>query len=830
MKKNTLKKIWTCLAACLFLAAALAGADARQNPIRAAYCDGSSLELYPYSAVIRNDGSGFNCYEVQISPMGEGLRFGFEDADDADYNDVIIDVWLTANGSGAPMAHVRFVSKDASYSHTIHLVLAGTDLSVFTAEATAPGSVFDVPLPNRPCPDFILTASPASQTTAAGGSLQFQIQAESSHGFNLPLSLSLGGTPAGFSHSFTPNPIQTGSPSVLEIKTAAQTVPGIYPLTITATGGGISHKAIVTVEVKPLIPGFLEKSFSLSQAYPGQQIEMTLLLKNNSTGDLLNITLWDELPAYLLYLDDDAAPKAARSGNKISWFFRNLDPGGKIVIRVQLKVAENCPPLEIRNLAHFQHSLLPEALASDPAVIKVQEFRIRLAKTVSRNQARPADTLEYQITISNPATRPLPAVRIQDKLAAELELVSQQGGLSFQQQGSTLLWTGEIAAGKETRVSFQARIRDDIVAGTIIANHASLESAVLPEPLPSNTVSTIVVSDPIATAQVRFSKKADTPQSEVGRIIRFRLITENRSSSLLLAPRLEDSLPQGFDYVPGSSECDGSKLADPQSRSRLNWQIPAIRPGRTSILSFQVVIGADVRRGRNTNRAVFNAQDQSGQILRLEAEEFVNISTTTIVFYSAVEGSVFLDRDENEFYSPADTPLSGIEVRLSNGQQSLTDASGRYSFQSLFPGDYALGLNQATLPEKYRVVFPTTKAVTLFDGLTDTVDFALAFKGDDETPSCRLQGRVFFDKIQNQAFDAGEPLLADFTVMFDGSLQTTGKDGSFVFSKLPPGKHALAITFGGQTVRRDVTLPPGQTALDIPLPFSGIVITVQGEN
>jgi len=829
MKKKTLKKIWTCLAACLFLAAALAGADVRQNPIKATYCDGSSLELYPYSAVNRSDGSSFNCYEVQSSQVGEGLRFEFEDADDGDYNDVIIDVWLTGNGSGTPVAHVRFVSKDASYSHAIHLVFAGTDLLVFKAEATAPGSVFDVPLQSRPCPDFVLTASPSSQATAAGGSLQFQIQAEASHGFNLPLALSLSGAPAGFSHLFTPNPFQAGFPSVLEIKTAAQTIPGIYPLTITASGGGISHTATVTVEVKPLIPGFLEKSFSLSQAYPGQQIEMTLLLKNNSAGDFLNIILWDELPAYLFYLDDDAAPKAARSGNKISWFFRKLDQGDKIVIRVRLQIAENCPPLEIRNLAHFQHSLLPEALASNPAVIKVQEFRIRLEKTVSLSQARPGATLEYQIKINNPAAQPLPASRLQDILAADLELVSQQGGLSFQQQGNTLRWTGEIPAGKETSVSFRARIRGDVVAGMRIANSASLESAVLPKPMISNTVSTTVVSDPIATAQVRFSKKVDTPQSEVGRIIRFRLVTENRSPSLLLTPRLEDSLPQGFDYVPGSSACDGSKLSDPQSHSRLNWQIPAIPPGRTSVLSFQVVIGADVRRGRNINRAVFTALDQSGQNLRLEAEEFINISTTTLVFYSTVEGSVFLDRDNDESYSLADTLLPGIEVRLSNGQRSLTDSEGRYSFQSLFPGDYALGLNQATLPKKYRVVFPTTKAVTLFDGLTDTVDFAVTFKGDDETPLCRLQGRVFFDKDPNQAFDAGEPLLADFTVTLDGSLQTTGKEGAFVFSKLPPGKHALAITFGGQTVRHDLTLPPGQTALDIPLPFSGIVITVQGE-
>jgi uncharacterized repeat protein (TIGR01451 family) len=731
MKHANIKRTWFPLAVFLCLAAALAAADARQNPIKATYCDGSSLELYPYSAVVRSDGSTFDCYEVQISPAGEGLRFGFEDAGDADYNDVVIEAWLTGDGSGAPVAHVRFVSKDASYSHTIHLVFAGTDLPVFKAEAAAPGSVFDIPLPARPCPDHT---------------------------------------------------------------------------------------------------GVLRKEFSQDSVFPGQEIEMTLTLKNNTGIDFGAITILDDLSPHLIYLGDNAPVPARRDGNRIAWTLPGLRNGANARITVRLQIAEDCPAGEIVNMGRFIHDAMKTPLLSNPALIRIESWQMQLRKTVSLSQARPGATLEYQIKINNPATQPLPAVRLQDILAAELELVSQQGGLSFQQQGSSLLWTGEIPAGKETSVSFQARIRDNVVAGTVIANRAGLESAVLPEPLFSNTVSTAIVSEPITTSQVRFSKKADTPQSEVGRIIRFRLVTENRSPSLLLAPRLEDSLPQGFDYVPGSSACDGSKLADPQSRSRLNWQIPAIPPGRTSILSFQVIIGADVRRGRNINRAVFTAQDQSGQILRLEAEEFVNISTTTIVFYSAVEGSVFLDRDKNESYSPADTPLPGIEVRLSNGQQSLTDASGRYAFQSLFPGDYALGLNQATLPEKYRVLFPTTKAVTLFDGLTDTVDFAVAFKGDDETPLCRLQGRVFFDKVRNQAFDAGEPLLADFTVMLDDSLQTTGKDGAFVFSKLPPGKHALAITFGGQTVRRDVTLPPGQTTLDIPLPFSGIVITVQGEN
>jgi uncharacterized repeat protein (TIGR01451 family) len=729
MKATRAKTIGLLLAALPFLAVALRAVDARQNPVSAAYCDGSLLDLYPYSAVVRSDNSTFDCYEVRISPAGEGLRIGFEDADDADYNDVIIDLWLTGNGSGAPVAHVRFVSKDAAFSHTIHLVSGGTDLALFKAEETAPGTVFDVPLPARPCPD------------------------------------------------------QAGA---------------------------------------------LRKDFSRDSAFPDQQIEMTLLLKNDSAVDFRDITLWDDLPACLQYLADDAFPQAARSGNKISWFFRSLERGGKILIRVRLKIAEDCPPQAIRNIARFRHSTLSEPRASNPAVLHVQESRVQLTKTVNLGQARPGATLEYQIRLDNPAAQPLAGIRLSDTLATELELVSQRSGLAFQQLGNNLAWTGDIAASREVSVSLRVRIRDDAAAGTVITNRARLESAFLPGPLHSNTVSTTVFSEPIITSLVRFSKKADTPQSEVGRIIRFRLLTENRSPSLLLAPRLEDSLPQGFDYVPGSSECDGVKLADPPSRSLLSWPIPAIRPGRTSILSFQVVIGADVRRGRNVNRAVFQAQDQSGQNLHLEAEEFVNISDTTVIFFSAVEGSVYLDRDSNEAFSPADTPLAGIEVRLSNGQRSLSDAGGRYSFQNLFPGEYALGLNRATLPEKFRVTFPATKAVTLFDGLTDTVDFAVAFKGDDETPSCRLQGRVFFDKVRNQAFDAGEPLLADFTVTIDDSLQTTGKDGSFVLTKLPPGRHALAITFGGQTVRRDVTLAPGQTEMDFPLPFSGIVITVQG--
>ena len=316
--------------------------------------------MYPYSAVVRSDGSAFNCYEVQVSPTAEGLRFGFEDADDADYNDVIIELWLSGNNSGAPVAHVRFISMDASYSHTIHLVTGGSDLALFKAEEASPGTVFDIPLPPKPCPEQ---------------------------------------------------------------------------------------------------SGFLRKEFSQATAFPGQEIEMALTLKNNSDTDFGTVTIWDELSPSLVYLDDDAPVAFRRQANKITWSLPGLLKGERIRITSRLKIAADSAAGEIINLGHFFHDKMKKPLPSNQAAIRIEPWVLMLQKTVDRSQARPADLLEYRIIARNPATHPLPAARLKDTLAGDLELVSQQSGLAFQQQGTTLVWTGDIAAGKETSVTFTARIR-----------------------------------------------------------------------------------------------------------------------------------------------------------------------------------------------------------------------------------------------------------------------------------------------------------------------------------------------------------------------------------
>ncbi len=215
-------------------------------------------------------------------------------------------------------------------------------------------------------------------------------------------------------------------------------------------------------------------------------------------------------------------------------------------------------------------------------------------------------------------------------------------------------------------------------------------------------------------------------------------------------------LPQGFAYITGSTILDGLKWTDPSGTRRLTGISFLSLPGDTATIRFQTVISSDVRRGRNTNRAFLTATDNTGQTIRLEDSDMINISSDGMIFYSGLQGTVYIDRDRDGLFSPADTPLEGIEIRISTGERGVTDHTGSYSFLNLLPGDYAVGVNKATLPEKYKLSYPYPVPVYLNDGLTDTIDFSLRFSDEDPVSNSRLEGRVFFDRNRDLVFNSGD--------------------------------------------------------------------------
>jgi uncharacterized repeat protein (TIGR01451 family) len=1314
------------------------GSDSSANPVTAVYCDNSTLDIYPFSFVTRTDGSTFNCYDAQVTPIRDGFRYGFEDSSDADYNDIIIDLWVTGNNTGSPIAHVKFVSKDASYKHWIYLVYNGTQQLVFKAENASYGSVFDFPLPVKSCGDFDITVTPGSRSVLQGESADFTVKVNAVNGFAGNVNLTATGLPDGTTANFNPSEVQAGNQSILTLTTAATTPTGTYTVTITGTSGelthsttlnltvnepfpnpdftitaepsmrtleqgesaeytinvnalndfsgkvnvtasglpdgttanfspsevqagnqsiltlttaattpagtytvtitgtsgelshsttlsltvnepsvnpdftitaepsmqtleqgettnytisvnalngfaeqvrlviprlpegitinfqpakifpdnqsiltiftspitptgtynlnvtgtageitrsvwiklkvnerslepdfnivvdplsrtlfqgqstdykitlspldgfseevgfslkglptgvkaifqpekiqaegqstltisttekaavgsysliltaksptsGLSHDVTITLEIeeKPLEPDFnltatpvnrtvkrgdsaeytikvnalngfseevaltafhlptgtearftpdavnpdtqaslvvstsaqtpigshtftvsgkagelehtitltltlacpdftvevkanpgngpapltvllepkitseadfpvstytflwdfgdntaselqkpqhvfqapgiytvsltvtnpcgktrtasttvtvegfegtLVKSFSTGEAVPGDTVFITIEARNDTRFDFNRIIIEDELSPYLQYIEDDAPVTPRRSGQEMEWQFPGLNTGETLTFKIKVKILDTAPAGLITNTAYLSHDSLGagKRIASNTASLNVNTIDVTLLKQVEQTVAGPGDIVKYQLTVKNNSTTALPGITLTDELSSYLEFVSQTGGLEFSRQGRTLQWKGTVEAGQQAVIIFKGQISSTVLSGTRIENTARLQAPQLKEPVTSDTVVVTVASEPIPTSKVQFTLHSEVPQTEVGRVIRFSVTTVNMSGSALLSPVIEVNLPQGFNYVANSVLLNNQLFSEPQGSRRMMWQLPVINAHETVVLRYQVVIGADAARGRNISRAVLRAVDTGGQDLFYESSAFVNVSASGFIFYCGLEGTVFLDRDHDEFYTLSDTPLEGIEVRMSSGEKALTDSTGHYSFDNLFPGEYAVGLNSATLPEKYRGVSPVPQVVVLSDGLTDTADFAVKFKGDDEETGARLEGRVFFDKNRNRLYDDDDPLCEIFKVKLDDRTVTIGRNGTFVFTHLELGTHTIEILYNEETksVKEELTVNIGSNNIDIPLKFSGIKIIIKGE-
>lgn len=136
--------------------------------------------------------------------------------------------------------------------------------------------------------DFSLSASPASQTVAAGGSTSYTTTVTASGGFSGAVALSVSGLPTGASGSFSPDP--TSSSSTLTVTTSGTTAAGTYPLTITGTSGSLTH----TTQVTLVVSASTNPDFSLSASPASQSVtqngsvsySVTITPSNGFTGQV----------------------------------------------------------------------------------------------------------------------------------------------------------------------------------------------------------------------------------------------------------------------------------------------------------------------------------------------------------------------------------------------------------------------------------------------------------------------------------------------------------------------------------------------------------------
>jgi len=99
-------------------------------------------------------------------------------------------------------------------------------------------------------PSFTVSASPSSLTVLQETQGTSTITVTVSNGFNSSIALSASGVPSGTTVSFNPATLPApGSGTSIMTITVGTTLQGTYPITVTATGGGIHQTATVNLTV-----------------------------------------------------------------------------------------------------------------------------------------------------------------------------------------------------------------------------------------------------------------------------------------------------------------------------------------------------------------------------------------------------------------------------------------------------------------------------------------------------------------------------------------------------------------------------------------------------
>ncbi len=147
----------------------------------------------------------------------------------------------TVTTSGTTTMAVSTTTAVAAGSYP--LTITGTDGTLtHTASVTL---VVNAPVVG----DFTISATPASQSVAAGSATSYTATITPSGGFTDTVAFSASGLPAGASASFSPASVPGTGSSTMTVTTTAATAAGTYVVTITGTGSTITHSTTVTLVV-----------------------------------------------------------------------------------------------------------------------------------------------------------------------------------------------------------------------------------------------------------------------------------------------------------------------------------------------------------------------------------------------------------------------------------------------------------------------------------------------------------------------------------------------------------------------------------------------------
>ncbi|MDM8539627.1 SdrD B-like domain-containing protein [Desulfococcaceae bacterium HSG9] len=432
-------------------------------------------------------------------------------------------------------------------------------------------------------------------------------------------------------------------------------------------------------------------------------------------------------------------------------------------------------------------------------ILTVGPSQMSFIKRQSKSSIQPGAEQTYTLTITNKAKiKAKGEVRatgiiVTDTLDANLTYINDTSGVAHKVNGRTHTWYFKRHLDPNEFITFNinTRMADNLMAGVTIANTAFLDTDQLIEPLQSNRVVADSDFTAVGPEGLRISKRVSRRRARIGKILVYRVDIENISNGTIFNLQLEDLLPNGFKLIKNKVLRDGKRFDNPQGRRRLRWNLGTLQGKSTTRLRYQVVVGTNARRGRNTNTAIAKGTDGGGNKVRAEAKAMVQLGIAGVLELGQIKATVFLDNNDDRLFNAGDKKLPEIGVLMATGEKRGTDENGEALFEEITPGRHVVALDERTLPDGYALIGESSRLVNVLEAEHAEVEFPV------KPPlSGSAAGRVYLDVNSNGRYDQGIDFpIPGVTVKIRSDIKTTVTDanGYYRFDNMEPGGHVVWI-------------------------------------
>jgi uncharacterized repeat protein (TIGR01451 family) len=217
--------------------------------------------------------------------------------------------------------------------------------------------------------------------------------------------------------------------------------------------------------------------------------------------------------------------------------------------------------------------------------------------------------------------------------------------------------------------------------------------------------------DPFGGTRFVITKQATSSTAEVGDPVRYTIVVRHVEGPGLPNVRVDDSLPAGFRYIPGSFRMGGNLQADPAGSPgpQLSFPLGTLPVNGSISFTYVLRVGVGAQQGDGINSAQGVSVNGAQQIVSNVAKSRVKVSGGVFGNDSCVVGKVFVDCNGNQVQDREELGIPGVRMVLLDGTGITTDSEGKYSFCGLPPRTQVLKVDPLTLPRGSRLVTSSSR-------------------------------------------------------------------------------------------------------------------------